>query len=197
MKARPGSLPGENSLAGESVPVVRAVCLVGFMGAGKSSVGRSLGQRWGWRFVDLDERIQVREQRSIEEIFRESGEAEFRRTEHAALRELLLDIHSSPVVIALGGGAFVQAENTALLEQAGVLSVFLDAPVEELFRRCQEQALDRPLRRDAEQFRRLHEARRPSYMAAVLRFETSGKDVDTVAAELATSLELRWSGVVK
>jgi shikimate kinase len=109
--------------------------------------------------------------------------------EHAALRELLSDLDPSPVVIALGGGAFVQAENAELLGSAGIPSVFLDAPVDELFRRCQEQQLDRPLRRDPEQFRQLHEARRQGYMAAILRIETSGKDVDTVAEEVANRLE--------
>ena len=175
----------------ERVPVVRAVCLVGFMGAGKSSVGRALARQLGWPFVDLDERIQAREGRSIEEIFRQSGEAEFRRAEHGALRELLLNVGSSPTVIALGGGAFVQAENAALLGEAGIPSVFLDAPVEELFRRCEEQQLDRPLRRDQEQFRQLHAARQPGYMTAMLRIETSGKDQETVATEVAIGLQLR------
>jgi hypothetical protein len=73
MKARPGSLPEENSSASAHDPVVRAVCLVGFMGAGKSSVGKALGRQLGWPFVDLDERIQSREKRTIEEIFRQSG----------------------------------------------------------------------------------------------------------------------------
>jgi shikimate kinase len=189
MKAIPGSLPEESSSASADVPAVRAVCLVGFMGAGKSSVGKALGRQLGWTFLDLDERIQSREKRTIEEIFRQSGETEFRRAEHAALRELLAELNSSPVVIALGGGAFVQADNVALLKTTGIPTVFLDAPVDELFRRCQEQSLDRPLRRDQEQFRKLHGARREGYMAAVLRIETSGKDVETVAAEVANRLQ--------
>jgi shikimate kinase len=163
------------------------------MGAGKSSVGRALSRQLGWRFVDLDERVQTREGRTVEEIFRQSGEPEFRRAEHAALRELLRELDPSPIVIALGGGAFVQAENVALLKEAGVPSVFLDAPVDELFRRCQEQALDRPLRRDRKQFHALHAARRPSYITAALCIETGGKDVDAVAAEVATNLDLRIS----
>ncbi len=170
--------------------MVRAVCLVGFMGAGKTSVGRVLSEQLGWLFVDLDERIEARERQTVEQIFRQSGEAEFRRAEHAALRTLLSEGSSLPMVIAVGGGAFVQAENSALLENAGIPSVFLDAPVDELFRRCQEQSHHRPLRRDREQFRQLHEARRPGYMAAALRIETGGKDVGTVAAEVASGLVL-------
>jgi len=73
--------------------------------------------------------------------------------------------------------------------------VFLDAPVEELFRRCQqERQVERPLRRDAEQFRRLYEARRPHYLAASLRIETGGKGIDTVAAEVARALGLESKG---
>lgn len=93
----------------------RAVFLVGFMGAGKTSVGRALGAMLGWPFEDLDERIQKREGRSIENIFRESGEAAFRQAEHSALRELLSGPAKSQCVVALGGGAFAQEENTALL----------------------------------------------------------------------------------
>ncbi len=174
----------------ERVPAVRAVVLVGFMGAGKSSVGRALSRRLGWQFEDLDERIQAREGRTIEQIFQQSGETEFRRAEHAALRALLLELGSSPQVVALGGGAFVQAQNAALLEQTGTPTVFLDAPVEELWRRCQQDPVERPLRQDLEQFHKLFDARRPGYMAAALRIETCGKDVAAVAAEVAVSLGL-------
>lgn len=189
MKTRPGSHP-EVRPSAPALPV-RVVFLVGFMGAGKSSVGRALSRQLGWPFEDLDERIQAREGRSIEQIFRESGEVEFRRLEHAALRELLSDLGSGPRVVALGGGTFVQEKNVALLAESGVPAVFLDAPVEELFRRCQQEQLERPLRRDQEQFRKLYEERRPGYMVAALRIETGGKDVDTVAAEVAQSLGLR------
>jgi shikimate kinase len=166
------------------------VFLVGFMGAGKSSVGRALSFRLGWTFEDLDERIQAREGRSIEQIFQQSGEPEFRRVEHAALRELLAELSSSPRVVALGGGTFVQAHNAALLKEVGVPSIFLDAPVEELFRRCAAEKSERPRRRDAEEFRRLYDARKPHYMQASWRIETSGKDIEAVAAEIAGILKL-------
>jgi shikimate kinase len=162
------------------------------MGAGKSSVGRALSRRLGWSFEDLDETIQAHEGRTIEQIFRQSGEAEFRRLEHQALRGLLSDLGSDPRVVALGGGTLVQAENIALVAESGLPAVFLDAPVEELFQRCQDEAIERPLRRDREQFRQLYQARRPYYLAATLRVETSGKDVETVAAEVARNLGLRY-----
>jgi shikimate kinase len=161
------------------------------MGAGKSSVGRVLSQKLGWPFEDLDDRIQIREQRSIEQIFQQSGEVAFRRMEQAALRSLIGELGASPPrIVALGGGAFAQAANAALLEEAGFFAIFLDAPVEELFRRCQEQGLERPLRRDLEKFRQLYETRKPCYLKAALRIETYGKDVEKVAAEAISNLGL-------
>ena len=96
-----------------------------------------------------------------------------------------------PRCVALGGGAFAQENNAALLEEAGFSTIFLDAPVEELFRRCRQQQLERPLRGDLEEFRRLYEDRRPCYLKAGLRIETAGKDVEEVAAEVIDSLGLR------
>lgn len=165
-----------------------SVFLVGFMGAGKTSVGRVLGKRLGWRFEDLDDRIEERAGCSIEAIFRDSGEAAFRHAESAALRELLTEFGSEPKIIALGGGAMAQAENARLLRESGVTVVFLDAPAEELFRRCEQEDRARPLRRDLSQFRELYEQRRPFYMAAARCINTSGKDLETIAREVACSL---------
>src|ERR1700722_16870699 len=123
----------------------RAVFLVGFMGAGKSSVGRSLARRLGWSFEDLDDRIEAHARRSVPEIFRDLGETEFRRLETTSLRELLSELGAGPRVVALGGGAFAQPENAALLEHAGVPVIFLDGSAEELFRRCEQERRGRPL----------------------------------------------------
>jgi shikimate kinase len=191
MRTRTGSHGEVELSAAEQVPV-RTVFLVGFMGAGKSSVGLALSVRLGWRFEDLDDRIQAREGRSIGQIFRESGETGFRRAEAEALRELIGEPGSSRRVVGLGGGAFVQPENAALLAQTGAPIVFLDAPVDELFRRCQQEQVERPLRQDQERFRQLYEARRPHYMAGTLRVETAGKGVDAVAAEVARHLGIAW-----
>jgi shikimate kinase len=187
MRTRTGSHGEVELSATERVPV-RTVFLVGFMGAGKSSVGRALSVRLGWGFEDLDDRIQAREGRSIGQIFSESGEAEFRRAETDALRELIGELRNSPRVVGLGGGAFVQAENAALLAQTQSPIVFLDAPVEELFRRCQQEKVERPLRQDEKRFRQLYDARRPRYMVGTLRVETAGKSVDAVAVEVSRLL---------
>jgi shikimate kinase len=181
----------EAPILGRSSKPFRALFLVGFMGSGKTSVGRILSRRLSWDFLDLDARIEARQGLSIREIFRNHGEAGFRQAERAALLELIGEMKDSPAVAALGGGAFVQSENLLLLEASGVPAVFLDAPVEELWERCRLEK-HRPLAGDLNQFRQLYESRRPLYMKAALRIETSGKDADTVADEIAAQLGLAY-----
>jgi shikimate kinase len=185
MKSTPDSPAEKDMSAAAPVTTPRAIVLVGFMGAGKTSVGRILGGQLGWVFEDLDDLIQAREQRTIEEIFRDSGEPEFRRAEHAALRDVLAEAGSGRRVLALGGGAYVQQANADLLKAAGLPVLFLDAPVEELFRRCEQEKRERPLRQSREQFQRLYESRRQYYSAGTIRIETEGKDAEVVACEIA------------
>ena len=173
-----------------------ALFLVGFMGAGKTSVGRALARRLNWTFEDLDQRIEGREQRTVPEIFRDFGEGEFRRAEHAALNDVLEEIRGGAVkIVALGGGAFVQEQNSALLTASGVPTVFLDAPVEELWQRCCAQAsqagTERPLLGSIDQFRELYEARRQGYLRASLEVQTGHRTLDEIASEIAETLALK------
>jgi shikimate kinase len=161
------------------------------MGCGKTSVGQSLSQRLEWRFADLDARISARQGCSIPEIFRNHGETRFRQIEQEALLELIDEMKLHPTVAALGGGAFVQSGNLGELERSGFPAVFLDAAVDELWRRCCAQQDPRPLANDENQFRQLYEARRGLYMKAALAIDTAAKNVDSVAAEVASWLQPR------
>lgn len=169
-----------------NAPPQRAVCLVGFMGAGKTAVGRVLAQSLGWRFVDLDDEIERSAGKSIAEIFASDGEAEFRRLEAEELAQSLKKLRTKPTVLALGGGAFVQRENAERLRQATVPVIFLDAPLEELLRRCREQEgrLRPLLDSGSDALSVLYAERRPLYMAAEVTVLTSGKPVAEVAAEV-------------
>jgi shikimate kinase len=201
MKGTPASRRDVGAPAARRNAPARAVFLVGFMGAGKTSVGRALSLHLGWRFEDLDDRIQARERQTVPEIFQNSGEAGFRQAERAALRDLLVEIESGPPprVAALGGGAFVQEEIASLLAEQGAVTVFLDAPADELWRRCGSDAVERPLRREEPEFRRLYEARRPRYLRASLRVDTDGKTIKQIVREIAGGLSLddRVSGEEK
>ena len=96
------------------------IYLVGFMGSGKSTVGRGLAKHLGWRFADLDEDIEAREQMPITQIFDQRGEEEFRRAEHDALKRRIADVaRGVPWVIAVGGGCFAQPRNFDLISNHG------------------------------------------------------------------------------
>ncbi len=164
------------------------------MGAGKTSVGRALGQRLNWIFEDLDDRIERREGRTVAEIFRDSGETEFRQAEQAALQQVLEELSGGVArIVALGGGTFVQEQNHKTVQASGIRTVFLDAPLPELWRRCQLSDLDikRPLQTSANTFRELYKDRLPFYKTAFLQVETEGKQVDSIAAEIAEKLDLK------
>jgi shikimate kinase len=165
----------------------RAVFLVGFMASGKSTVGRELSRRLGWDFVDLDAHIEKRERRTIPEIFDSNGERGFRAAETAALADLTQSLERDSVV-ALGGGAFVDERNRKLLQPWP--TIFLQAPVEELWRRSSEDKEIRPLRRDRGQFEALYAERLPFYRQATLSIETSGKDPSVTCLEIESALQL-------
>ncbi|MDQ2900841.1 MAG: shikimate kinase [Acidobacteriota bacterium] len=162
--------------------------LVGFMGSGKTTVGRLLAERIGWKFFDVDEDIEAREKTSIAQIFETRGELEFRRIEAAAIRARVRRIECGmPAVIALGGGAFVQPENYALLSDNGV-SVWLDCPFETIRRRIANN-LSRPLARDPVAFEKLYRDRRERYCLADFRIEATADDPsETVESVLRLAL---------
>jgi shikimate kinase len=177
----------------------QAVFLVGFMGAGKSTVGQALAKRLQWRFEDLDDRIEQREARTVPEIFRTDGEQNFRRAERDALNEVLGELRNGGArVVALGGGAFVQPAIAALLAAARVPTMFLDAPVEELWQRCEiearQQSAVRPLLTSKTRFCELYQARRHGYLQATVRIETGGRSVQAVAEEIALFLRKKSRG---
>jgi shikimate kinase len=153
---------------------------VGFMGAGKSSVGAKLATALRWPFVDLDVAIEAGQGLTIREIFEQAGEPFFRAVEHAALTEI---VKSEPAVIALGGGTFAQQSNLDLIQARGGATVWLDCPPEELRRRC-EGITNRPLFRDATSFEKLFYQRLPYYQLAEHRVSTEGRTAEDVTEQI-------------
>ena len=199
MNTRRVPMPRRPSALGNRVgsqPIrVKAVFLVGFMGAGKTTVGRSMAEQLGWEFTDLDERIEHRQRRSIASIIRTSGEQNFRKLENAELRRLISETRSgAKMVVALGGGTIAHPPNLSLVLRHTDRVVFLHVPVEILRRRCLKQARQRgpqrPLLGTMAEFRARYAARRPFYLQAPIRLNASGRRFSTVASEICDAFGL-------
>jgi shikimate kinase len=173
-------LPSVRGLA----PRLNVICLAGFMGSGKSTVGTRLAQQLGWRFVDLDERIEAAAGITIPEFFEKHGEPAFRQFEADQLRAALgrAAEFKEPTVLALGGGTYAQQGAPEFLRNAGVPVIWLDTPIEILLARCSTMT-GRPLFRDEASFCALYAQRVPSYQLADFRVDGSG-DAAAVVAEI-------------
>lgn len=156
--------------------------LIGFMGAGKSTLGSLLAQQLGCQFADLDEEI-ARVHGPIPELFSARGESGFRAIEHHQL-DLTLPSMMRPAVLALGGGAFLQQANRKLLETHSATIIFLDAPFEVVSARIAHTADQRPLAADPKRLRELYEQRRPAYLSADYTISTTATDPNRVLALL-------------
>ena len=164
----------------------RPLVLVGVMGAGKTTVGRRLAQRLGRRFVDSDEEIEKAAQMSIPEIFEQRGEPEFRAGEMRVIARLLKD---QDLILATGGGAFVNPETRALVK-AGAVSVWLKADLDVLFERVSRRG-NRPLLKTADPkgtLERLIEERYPLYAEANVTVMSRDVPQDHVAADVVAAV---------
>jgi shikimate kinase len=156
--------------------------LIGFMGAGKSTICRLLAARLGCAPVDLDQEIS-RVHGPIPDLFANLGESGFRAIEHYQL-DAILPTLPRPAVLALGGGAFLQPANRELLAVHNATVIFLDAPFDVIDARVHGSGIQRPLARDPEMLRKLYEQRRPTYMLADYTFPSTASEpaalVDTL-----------------
>lgn len=159
------------------------IYLVGFMLAGKSTVARSLGQRLGWRVEDVDERIEARERMSVAQIFASRGEAHFRMVEREVVRALLPPRN---VVVATGGGTFVDPENRAAMNEDG-FSVWLDVPFDVVLKRLPPDGR-RPLAASRSGMEMLYATRRAAYQLAHLRLDAGSAPVDELVERLLDRL---------
>ncbi len=164
------------------------IYLVGFMGSGKSTVGRRLAAEIGWPFEDLDAIIEAREQTTISHLFADHGEAEFRRRESEALKQAIARVpRGNPLVLALGGGAFTPDINRARLKDHGI-TIWLDCPLDLCRTRVAAEG-HRPLARDPEAFANLFQTRQPIYALADYRIDAASDD-DTVTVRKILDLGL-------
>jgi shikimate kinase len=166
---------------------VRRLILTGFMGAGKSTIGRLLADRIGWNFLDLDSHLEQRTGSTIPQLFAIHGEAQFRRLESTALASAL---GRSNTVLALGGGVPEELTNRLLLEQTpDTFTIFLDAPFPTLFDRCMLQDIARPVLEDPVAAQLRFARRHPIYSRlARLTIETADLTPEQTVEALLTAL---------
>lgn len=164
----------------------RPLVLVGMMGAGKTTVGRRLASRLGRRFLDSDEEIEKAAQMSIPEIFEQRGEPEFRAGETRVIARLLKE---PDIVLATGGGAFVNPDTRALILSGGV-SVWLKADADILFDRVSRRS-NRPLLKTADPratLEKLIAERYPIYAEAAVTVASRDVPHETVASDVIAAL---------
>jgi shikimate kinase len=170
--------------ADPGAPTPARIVLVGFMGCGKSTVGRILARRLGRAFVDTDGLVEERAGRSIARIFAEDGEAAFRDIEAAALRALQA---RKGIVAATGGGAPAQPRNAWFFGQ-DALTFHLRVSLAAALQRARH-GRERPLlQRSAEEVRRLYEGRLPLYEALGPGIDTDRRSAEEVAGEIVRLL---------
>jgi|SRR5262245_51800688 len=184
--ARPESVMTAHSAdiqfrAKQEVPIF----LVGFMGAGKTTIGKALAKRLGYEFLDSDAIIESTAGSSIPEIFASLGEDEFRSLERETLKSMS---GLSRAVVALGGGAYIAEENRELLRGIGI-SIWIDCPFELCWSRVSKET-HRPLLKSFTEMAALLEKRRPAYGQADLTIEIGGRPPARVVREMVEMLGL-------
>jgi shikimate kinase len=160
------------------------IFLVGFMGAGKSSVGRAVAELIGFDFLDLDEIIESRAGKTISAIFAEEGEAAFRRMEREAI---IACGKRERTVVALGGGAYISEENRAVVRRLGK-TVWLDCPLEICLKRTAGDDA-RPLLKGEAEMKKLYESRLPFYSMADFVVKSADESIEETARRVVEMLD--------
>ncbi|UII54830.1 shikimate kinase [Cytobacillus spongiae] len=165
---------------------MKSIFLIGFMGAGKTTVGKALGEEMNLPVLDTDEEIVKQENRSINEIFAKEGEGYFRQVES----QILKDLPKEKMIITTGGGIILQGENRAYLQTNGTV-IYLHAKIEELLFRLQNDQT-RPLVRngDKQEIIERYQKRLALYeQTCHIQIQTEGKSVAEIVTEINECLK--------
>jgi len=175
--------------------IFKPVYITGFMGSGKSTIGRNLADKLVWRFIDTDEEIEAQFGKEIKDIFAQEGESWFRQQEFAKITEL--SQIEEPIVIALGGGALISPKIQNLVLKQGIL-IYIKSSPEEIYKRIKDSTR-RPLLRKPEEvwdeqkyfesIKNLLKERQAGYAKAHIVFNRDGLDADSAAGQLVPLLK--------
>jgi shikimate kinase len=168
---------------------MRAIYLTGFMGSGKTTIGRALSEKLGIPVIDTDEWIENKVGKSIPAIFADEGEQRFRQYELEILKQLPI----KDVIITTGGGMVISQENREWMKKHGIL-IFLSCSLDIIFERLQSDS-NRPLfSRDREKMKELYEKRLPYYLEATFTIETSNKTIEEIVTEIVRMIKKQEGG---
>ena len=168
---------------------MKNIYIMGFMGTGKTTVGKALAKKLGKDFIDLDNEIELYEGMSINEIFEEKGEDYFRQIETKVLKEIA---EKKDLIVSTGGGSIVTHGNLEIVKSSGILITLMASP-EEILRRVSGNN-DRPLLNvgnPLETIKKLLFERAPFYIKADYIIETTNKNIEEVVEEILEILNDR------
>lgn len=160
------------------------IYLVGFMGAGKTTIGKLLAFVLGYTFFDIDGYIEKHEGMTISQIFAEKGEEYFRNLENQKLREVSIQDN---IVVSTGGGLGAKLENMEFMKSQGSV-VWLDVDINTVFERCKDDG-SRPLLKKGKEFvRELYEKRKPIYLLADVHIDANDKHPEVLVGHILLKL---------
>ena len=165
------------------------VCLTGFMGCGKSTVGRALAERLGWEFVDLDAYVEHKKGCSIREIFEREGEEAFRAVEAECIRDVIVmrQVAGGDVVVALGGGTLsIRSVQPVILGQT--VTVWLRRSLKSCLEEIAGEEDSRPLLRSVPAAECLFSTREADYSKSRFVIDCDGKTYDSITEEAAETV---------
>jgi shikimate kinase len=172
------------------------IALYGFPGAGKTTLGKALATKLDYKFIDLDDEIEMHEAMSIEDIFEQQGEIAFRRIEHQVLKEIIRKDEKN-LIMSLGGGAIINPTNRKLLEIRAYTNVYIDVVIDELINRLKNDIDNRPLLKNIEESnfeeytKALFESRKNTYEEnANIIVHINNEDFETSLEKLYLHLNL-------
>ena len=159
---------------------MKNIYLVGFMGSGKSTVGKIVAEKLKMNFVDIDELIEKEKGMKITDIFKKKGEKYFRDLEKKKIKDLAV---KENLVISTGGGLGADKENMDLMKKTGLV-VWLDVSLDEILERCKGDKNRPLLNQSYENLKKLYEKRKPIYKMAHIHIKTGNKNPEEIAEEI-------------